>query len=156
MTGTTDLAPRNASLLLALAAVAILLAVFAFQYLGGAAPCPLCIWQRYPYGVLIALGVVGFFWRPRPMLALAALVLLAGAGLAFYHYGIEQGWFALPAGCTATGRADSIEQLRRMLREAPPACDQVRFTVLGLSLAAWNLLASLGLAAVAAYAAARR
>jgi disulfide bond formation protein DsbB len=156
MAETSALAPRTASLLLAVAAVAILAAVFAFQYLGGAAPCPLCIWQRYPYGVLIALGVIGFFWQPRPMLALCALALLAGAGLAGYHYGVEQGWFALPGGCAASGEATSTEQLRQMLRDAPPACDQVRFTVLGLSLAAWNFLASLGLAAFATYAAVRR
>jgi disulfide bond formation protein DsbB len=156
MAVTSVLTPRTASLLVALTAVAVLLAVLGFQYLGGAAPCPLCIWQRYPYGALIALGVIGCFWRPRPMLGLGALVLLIGAGLAGYHYGIEQGWFALPASCAASGQADSIEQLRQMLREAPPACDQVRFTVLGLSLAAWNLLASLGLAGFAAYAAARR
>ena len=53
-------------------------------------------------------------------------------------------------------RATSVEELRHMLSEAPPACDQVRFTVLGWSLAAWNLVASLGLAALAGYAAARR
>jgi disulfide bond formation protein DsbB len=150
------LIPRSASLLLALAGVLILAAVFAFQYLGGAAPCPLCIWQRYPYGVLIALGVIGYFWQPRAMLALSALVLLIGAGLGGYHYGIEEGWFELPAGCAAGGAATSVEELRQMLREAPPPCDQVRFTVFGLSLAAWNLLASFGLAAFAAYAASRR
>jgi disulfide bond formation protein DsbB len=156
MAEISALTPRSASLLLAIAAAVILGAVFAFQYLGGAAPCPLCIWQRYPYGVLIALGVIGFFWQPRPMLVLCALVLLVGAGLAGYHYGVEEGWFALPAGCAAGGDATSIEDLRRMLREAPPACDQVRFSVLGWSLAAWNLLASLGLAAFAAFAASRR
>ena len=48
MAKTRALAPRTASLLLAIAAALILAAVFAFQYLGGAAPCPLCIWQRYP------------------------------------------------------------------------------------------------------------
>jgi disulfide bond formation protein DsbB len=146
------LTPRTASLLLALASVAILTAVFAFQYLGGATPCPLCIWQRYPYGVLIVLGMVGFFWRPRLMLGLGVLTLLVSAGLAGYHYGVEEGWFALPAGCAAGGEATSVEELRRMLQEAPPACDQVQFTVLGWSLAAWNLLASLGLAAFAAAA----
>jgi disulfide bond formation protein DsbB len=156
MAGAPALAPRTASLLLALSAALILAAVFAFQYLGGAAPCPLCIWQRYPYGVLIALGVLGFFWQPRPVLVLGALVLLVGAGLAGYHYGIEAGWFALPASCAAGGDAGSIEELRQMLRDAPPACDQVRFTVFGLSLAAWNFLASLGLAAFAGYAAVRR
>jgi disulfide bond formation protein DsbB len=152
MATSAALTPRTASLLLALASVAILAAVFAFQYLGGAAPCPLCIWQRYPYVVLIVLGMAGFFWRPRLMLGLGVLTLLVSAGLAGYHYGVEQGWFALPAGCAAGGEATSIEELRQMLREAPPACDQVRFTVLGWSLAAWNFLASLGLAAFAAAA----
>lgn len=156
MVETPALTPRIASLLLAVAAALILAAVFAFQYLGGALPCPLCIWQRYPYAVLIALGLVGFFWRPRTMLVLGVVVLLVGAGLAGYHYGIEEGWFALPAGCVAGGEATSIEELRQMLREAPPACDQVQFTVFGHSLAAWNILASLGLAAFAGYAAARR
>jgi disulfide bond formation protein DsbB len=116
----------------------------------------LCIWQRYPYGVLIALGAIGLFWQPRAMLVLGALVLLVGAGLAGYHYGIEEGWFALPAGCAAGGDATSVEELRRMLREAPPACDQVQFNVFGWSLAAWNFLASLGLATFAGYAASRR
>jgi disulfide bond formation protein DsbB len=156
MARTSALPPRTASLLLAIAAALILATVFAFQYLGGAAPCPLCIWQRSPYGVLIALGVIGFFWQPRAMLVSSTLVLLVGAGLAGYHYGVEQGWFALPAGCAAGGEATSVEELRQMLREAPPACDQVQFTVLGLSLAAWNFLASLGLAAFAVYAASRR
>jgi disulfide bond formation protein DsbB len=156
MAETSAFTPRNASLLLAIAAVAILLAVFAFQYLGDAAPCPLCIWQRYPYAVLIVLGVVGFFWQPRAMLVLGALVLLIGAGLAGYHVGVEKGWFALPASCAAGGEATSVEELRRMLQEAPPACDQVQFTVLGWSLATWNLLASLGLAAFAGAAASGR
>jgi disulfide bond formation protein DsbB len=148
-------APRTASILLAAASVAILALVFAFQHLGGAVPCQLCIWQRYPYGLLIVLGVVGSFWRPRLMLALSAAVLLVGAGLAGYHYGVEQGWLALPEGCAAGANATSVEELRRMLSEAPPACDQVRFTVFGWSLAAWNLVASLGLAALAGYAAVR-
>jgi disulfide bond formation protein DsbB len=156
MVTSSVVSPRTASLVLAIAGALILAAVLAFQYLGGAAPCPLCIWQRYPYGVLIALGVIGFFWQPRPILALAALVLLVGAGLAGYHYGIEQGWFSLPAGCAAGGEATSVEELRQMLREAPPACDQVQFTVLGWSLASWNLLASLALAAFAGAAATGR
>jgi disulfide bond formation protein DsbB len=155
---TTNAAPiaRTASLLLAIASIAILLSVFGFQYLGGAAPCQLCIWQRYPYAVLIVLGLVGYFWQPRLMLGLSFLVLLVGAGLAGYHFGVEEGWFALPTGCAAGADATSVEELRRMLSEAPPACDQVRFTVLGWSLAAWNFLASLALALFAGAAAIRR
>jgi disulfide bond formation protein DsbB len=145
--------PSRACLLLALASAAILLGALALQYLGGLPPCRLCIWQRWPYMALIALGVIGWRVHPRAMLALATLVLLAGAGLAAYHVGIEQGWWALPAGCLAGGSAESVEDLRRMLAEAPPACDQVSFTFLGLTLAGWNLLASLALA-LCAFAAA--
>jgi disulfide bond formation protein DsbB len=147
------LAPSTACLLLALASCAVLLGAFALQYLGGAAPCHLCILERWPYAALIALGLIGWRWRPRPMLGLAFLLLLGSAALAGYHVGVEQGWFALPASCAATGQAGSIEELQRMLAEAPPACDQVRFTLLGLSLASWNVIASLALAAFAAAAA---
>jgi disulfide bond formation protein DsbB len=141
------LEPSRASLLLALASVAILVAVLGLQYMGGLAPCPLCIWQRWPYVALIALGLLGWRGRPRAMLGVATLVLLGGAGIAAYHLGVEQGWWALPGGCVAGGSAQSVEELRRMLAEAPPACDQVGFTFLGLSLAGWNLVASLLLAA---------
>lgn len=147
------LEPGRAARLLALASAAILLAALALQYLGGLAPCPLCIWQRWPYVALIALGLLGWRWRPRAMLGAAALVLLGGSGLAAYHVGIEQGWWALPGGCVAGGSAETVAELRRMLAEAPPACDQVGFTFLGLTLAGWNLLASLALALYAAAAA---
>lgn len=141
------LEPARACVVLALASAAILLAALALQYLGGLPPCRLCIWQRWPYVALIALGLIGWRWRPRAMLAFATLVLLGGAGVAAYHVGIEQGWWALPAGCVAGGSAATVEDLKRLLAEAPPACDQVSFAFLGLTLAGWNLLASLALAA---------
>jgi disulfide bond formation protein DsbB len=147
------LEPSRASLLLALASAAILLAALALQYLGGLPPCPLCIWQRWPYVAVIALGLIGWRWRPRALLGIATLVLLGGAGLAAYHVGIEQGWWALPGGCIAGASAESVEELKRLLAEAPPACDQVGFTLLGLTLAGWNLVASLALAAYAIAAA---
>jgi disulfide bond formation protein DsbB len=150
---TNLLEPSRVSLLLALASAMILLAALALQYLGGLPPCPLCIWQRWPYVALIALGLLGWRWRPRAMLGVATVVLLGGAGIAAYHVGIEQGWWALPAGCVAGGTAQSVEELKRMLAQAPPACDQVGFTFLGLSLAGWNLVSSLLMAAAATAAA---
>jgi disulfide bond formation protein DsbB len=141
------LEPTRASLLVALVSAAILLAALALQYLGGLAPCPLCIWQRWPYVALIALGLIGWRWQPRALLGVAALVLLGGACLAAYHVGIEQGLWALPGGCIAGGNAESVEELKRLLAEAPPACDQVGFTFLALTLAGWNLVTSLLLAA---------
>jgi disulfide bond formation protein DsbB len=147
------LEPPRACLLLALASAAILLAALALQYIAGLPPCRLCIWQRWPYVALIALGLVGWRWQPRAMLGVATLVLLGGAALAAYHVGVEQGWWALPGGCVAGTRADSVGDLKRLLAEAPPACDQVSFAFLGLTLAGWNLVASLALAVYAAAAA---
>ncbi len=138
-----------AALLLAAASAAALLAVLALQYVAEIAPCPLCIWQRYPHLALIALGLIGWRWRAPPMLALIALVLLGNTGLAAYHLGIEQGWWALPAGCVAGQGASSVAELRELLAQAPPTCDQVSFTLLGLSLAAWNGVLCLVLAGYA-------
>jgi len=147
------LVPRTAALLLALASIAILLAVLALQYLGSLPPCPLCVWQRWPYVGVAVLGLIAWRWQPRPLLGVIALLLLTTAGIGAYHVGVEQGWWALPAGCAAGADAQSIEDLKRLLAEAPPACDQIAFTFLGLSLAGWNVLAGVVLAAYAAAAA---
>ena len=147
------LVPSTAALLLALAAMAILLAVLALQYLGDLPPCPLCVWQRWPYVGVALLGLIGWRWQARPLLAVMALLLLTTAGIGAYHVGVEQGWWALPEGCAAGADAQSIDELKRILAAAPPACDQIAFTFLGLSLAGWNVVAGIALAAYAAAAA---
>lgn len=144
---------RTGSLLLALASGALLVAALWLQYGADLAPCRLCVWQRYPHAGVVALGLVGWFWQPRLMLGLAGLLLLGNVGLASWHFGIEQGWWTLPGGCVAGAEATSVAELKAMLAEAPPACDQVSLTLLGLSLAAWNGLACLGLAVYACIAA---
>lgn len=138
--------PKNASLLLMLAAFAILATVFVMEYGFGLAPCPMCIWQRWPFAVLVIVGFIGACTWPRAMLTLALLTMLVSIGLGGYHVGVEQGWIPLPAGCAAGGEATSVEELKTMLKAAPPSCDQVGFSVLGLSLAAWNVVGSVLLA----------
>jgi disulfide bond formation protein DsbB len=150
--------PKNASLLLALAAIAVLGTVFALQYLAGLAPCRLCIWQRWPFAFLALVGLIGAFAWPRAMLTLAFIAMLVSVGLGAYHVAVEQGWLALPAGCAAGAGASSVEELKALLKAAPPSCDQVGFTFLGLTLAGWNVVGSLILAlfALIALASARR
>jgi disulfide bond formation protein DsbB len=149
------LEPRTAAILLAAASAASLLIVLALQYGAALAPCPLCVWQRWPHLGVVAAGLAALWLRPAWMLGIALVLLLGNAGLAGYHFGIEQGWWALPAGCAAGAGATSVAELRALLATAPPACDQVAFTLFGLSLAAWNGLLCLGLAAFAGLSLAR-
>jgi disulfide bond formation protein DsbB len=134
--------------LLGLVAVAALIAAFVMQYGFDLAPCHLCLLERWPYVVAAVAVAAGLVMRvPRVAMLVFALAMIVGAGIAVYHVGVEQGLFALPDSCIAGERAQSIEQLRQMLQEAPPRCDQVTAQFLGVSLAAWNLVLSLVLAA---------
>lgn len=123
------------------------------QYWGGLRPCELCLLQRWPWATAITIALVALFAGGRGALPWLALVLAAvfavGVGLAFYHLGVEQHWFAGPSACTATaGKATTLEELKRQLSAtAPVLCDKVQWSLFGVSLAGWNLLASLGMAA---------
>ncbi len=154
-----SLASRAPAVILVVS-VAVLAGAFAFQFLGGLAPCELCLAERGPWGVAIMLAGVAQLMlggARRWLLWACAAVLAAGAALAFYHVGVEQGWFAGPTACTggATG-AQTLDQLRRQLaRTQLIRCDEVQWTLFGISLAGYNVLISAALAVFAA-AAARR
>jgi len=131
-----------------LGSLALLLGALAFQYLGGLAPCHLCILQRWPHAAAIALGLLLLAW-PRRWLALAAaLAVLVGAGIAAYHVGVEQGWWQGPATCTAPepGAQSSGDLLDQILATPVVLCDQVAWSLWGISMAGWNAILSLGLA----------
>jgi disulfide bond formation protein DsbB len=155
-TESVEPARRIAAVVGVLAATALAVA-WTLQYGFGFAPCHLCLLERWPYIAVIGITAAGVLlgW-PRAALAVAALVLLGGGVLSGYHFGIEQGLFALPDSCVATGGATNIEELRRQLLSAPPTCDQVSASFLALSLAAWNGLFSLALAALAGFGALSR
>ena len=134
------------------ASVAVLGAALLSQYWGGLAPCELCLLERWPWWIAIAIAAASWLAGGRLALPipaiLLALVFVAGAGVAFYHVGVEQHWFAGPSACTASGGgAISIEELRaQLLGKQPVMCDQVQWSLFGVSLAGWNFLASLALA----------
>ena len=132
---------------------AILAGALGFQFIGGLAPCPLCIWQRWPHvaAVVIAVAGVTVLWRhTRPLAVAGMLTMLAGAGLGLYHTGIERGWWPGPDTCAASDIANlSTNQLMARIMSAPLVrCDQVAWDFLGLSMASWNAAISLGLAAL--------
>ena len=152
--------PATPALLLALASAGTLGAALFFQYALGYAPCVLCIWQRWPYVGVMALAVLALLLRRRRgavalLLGLSGLLLLAGAGVAVFHVGVEQHWWAGTAGCGATGSAGSLEELRAQVLAAPVVrCDEAAWSLFGVSMAGYNVLISLALS-LFAFAAAR-
>jgi disulfide bond formation protein DsbB len=155
-------APRISALFLLAASAGSLLAAFFFQYVIGLQPCILCIWQRWPYAVVIALTILALTAASHSpklraaLLALCGVALLFGGGVAVFHVGVEQHWWTGTPGCGVTATADSIEALRAQIMAAPVVrCDQVAWSLFGISMAGYNILISLALAAVA-FVAARR
>jgi disulfide bond formation protein DsbB len=131
------------------ASAGVLGAALLSEYWGGLAPCELCLFERWPWGVAIVISFVATMVGSRPALPWVALLLAAvfaaGSGLAFYHVGVEQHWFAGPTACSgAATAADTLEALKaRILRQQPMRCDEPAWSLWGISLAGWNLLASL-------------
>lgn len=127
----------------------LLLGAIAFQYIGKLPPCALCYWQRY--GHIAALGIAWLALWPlsppvrRTVLTLAGLALLVTAGIALYHAGVEWKWWPGPQSCTSSGGfGGSIEELKRRIMQTPMVrCDEIPWSLMGLSMAGWNGLFSL-------------
>ncbi len=149
-----DVAASRLALLAGAGSLVILLAAFGFQYIGELAPCKLCLWQRYPHGLAIVLAGLFARVKHRLLLWLGGVASLSTAAIAAYHSGIEQKWWQGPDTCTS-GSIDglSTEQLMAQIMAAPIIrCDEIAWSFLSLSMASWNLIASLLLAALWFYA----
>ncbi|SDC10236.1 disulfide bond formation protein B [Ruegeria marina] len=145
-------------LLAAGGSAALLLGAWAFQYIGGLAPCKMCIWQRYPHGAAVLIGALALAtgWRLLPWAG--ALAALTTSGVGFFHAGVEQGWWEGPTTCTSGPIGGlSAEQLMEQIMNAPLVrCDEIPWQMLGISMAGWNGLISLALALLWLLAATRR
>jgi len=150
-----------AAIAVAAGGVAAILGAWFFQYGLGLAPCPLCLEQRIPYYAAIPLALIvaaaARKGAPRAILAAGlgaiAIAMLTGAGIAVYHAGIEWHWWTGPRDCS--GPLAPLGQVKDLLRELETInlvrCDEAPWRFLGFSLAGWNVLISLALAAVAAW-----
>lgn len=143
---------RNSLILLAAGgSLALLLGAFAFQYLGGMAPCQLCLWQRWPHAAAILIGALALTTGGRILPLLGALAALSTAGIALFHTGVERHWWEGLATCTAGSIAglDVNDLLNPDIIIAPVVrCDAVAWEMAGLSMASWNGIASLALALI--------
>lgn len=151
----------TASLLVTLIAAATIAGAWFFQLVLEILPCPLCLEQRYAYYLAIPVGALTAFAArnaaPRPLLlaglAILALATLANAGLGTYHSGVEWGFWKGPTDCTGPvvnlGKAGDLFSKLDTVKVV--RCDEVQWRFLGLSLAGYNVLISLLMAAIAAW-----
>jgi len=152
-----------AAMVIAVVGVAAILAVYYFQFVLGYPPCPLCLEQRFAYyfaiplSAMVLLGISVGSSRKVLLLAFLAITIamLWNAGLGAYHSGVEWHWWPGPQDCSGATPNFSAggSLLDQINRTRVVRCDEAAWRFLGLSLAGYNVLVSLGLAAVAGAAA---
>ena len=150
-----------AALLITAIAAATLAGAWFFQLVLDIRPCPLCLEQRYAYYLAIPLGALVALAAARDAprgvllagLALLAAAALGNAWLGAYHAGVEWHFWQGPTDCTGEignlGSAGNL--LQRLDTVKVIRCDEVQWRFLGLSLAGYNVLISLLMAAIAAW-----
>ena len=146
-----------ARLIALLLPLALLGGALGSQYLGGLYPCEMCYWQRWPHGAAIVLAALAFTApaasaRSRLLILLAALAISVSGAIGLYHAGVELGVFEGFTTCTSTARAATTKDLLEQLMKVPLVrCDQVQWAFLGISMAGWNAILSLGGATLIAW-----
>ena len=143
----TDFA--KARLLALVVPSALMLGALGSQYIGGLHPCEMCYWQRWPHDAAIVLALFAFGTRvskaSHVLVALAALAIMVSGGIGVFHAGVEYGWWEGITTCSTTAAGVSLEDIMR----APVVrCDVPQWTLLGISLAGFNAIISLGAGAV--------
>ena len=126
---------------------ASLIAAFVIEYGLGHEPCKLCIYQRIPYivSIFFIIELIFFKKNEKTTLLLLSLIFIISAILAFYHLGIEQGFFTESFVCESGSFSETLtkDQLLEQLKQSSISCKDVSFTILGLSLASINVIFSL-------------
>ena len=131
--------------ILSLLVLSIFLAYF-IEYGLGHKPCALCLYQRYPYfvSIFLVLNILIFKKYIKFSFLILALVSLLGSIIAFYHFGIEQGFFIESLVCDAKNLSQNLskEDILNQLTKNNISCKTVTFRVFGLSLASINTIFS--------------
>jgi disulfide bond formation protein DsbB len=149
--GSLPLHPAAMARLIALVLpLALLGGAIGSQYLGGLVPCEMCMWQRWPHAAAIVLALLAFTApaessRSRTLTLLAALAIAVSGAIGVYHAGVEAKIFEGFTTCTSTASGATTAELLEQITRAPLVrCDQVQFRFLGISMAGWNAILSLG------------
>ncbi len=153
--------PALARLIALLLPVGLLGGALGSEYLGGLVPCEMCYWQRWPHAAAIAFAALAFSAPPtaqssRLLTILAAVAIAVSGAIGVYHAGVELGVFEGLTTCAATaGGASNADLLNSIMKTPLVRCDQVQFAFLGISMAGWNAILSLGGAALIVWLALR-
>lgn len=151
----------TASVVVLAIAAATILAALAFEHLGGYAPCPICLEERYAYYFAVPASAVAVLLArghttglARTLLVLIALAFVVNAGAGIYHAGIEWKWWPGPGECSG---GFALQWGEGGIVDTPIIrCDEASWRFLWLSFAGWNAVISAVLAGVAAYGATMR
>ena len=137
---------KNILILILFLLLASLISAYIIEYVLKQEPCKLCIYQRFPYfvSILLLLNILLLKKYIKQSLLTLSLVSLCGSAIAFYHFGIEQGFFNESLVCETKdlGQNLSKEEVLKQLKENTISCKNVTFRVFGLSLATINTIFS--------------
>ena len=144
---------NNVLLIFILAIISLtIISALIIQYWLGHEPCKLCLYERIPYFLSMLLIIKILFIKKYEKITflILSLVFIGSAALAFYHFGIEQGFFSESLACTTGDLSKTLskEELLQQLKQNNISCKDVSFRILGLSLAAINTIFSLVLSVI--------
>lgn len=134
---------RKLILLAAGGSAALLIGAWIFQYFGFP-PCKLCLWQRWPHGVAIVIGLIALWKMPHWLPYLGAIAALVTGIVGIYHTGVERKWWEGPDTCTSgdVSQMSAAELMDQILAAPLIQCDVVAWEFLTLSMASWNAVLS--------------
>ena len=144
---------NNIFLIVILAIISLtIISALIIQYWLGHDPCKLCLYERIPYflSMLLLIKIIFIKKYERIILLILFLVFMSSTALAFYHFGIEQGFFSESLACTTGDLSKTLskEELLEQLKQNRISCKDVSFRILGFSLAAINTIFSLILSVI--------
>lgn len=139
---------RQSALLAFALAVAALGTAYIAEFGFGLHPCEMCYWQRVPFGVIVVLALLAWFVPKiaRPMLWLCTLGFAVSMALGAFHAGVEWEWWEGPGACSSGIQPgmSPAEILAHIKAAASVSCTAAAVRVLGISMAGWNAIYSLG------------
>lgn len=136
------------ALLITLSSAMALAGALIAQYGFNLHPCELCLYQRAPFVLNIFLGLLALRWATGRvfLIGLSGASFLINSGIALFHSGVERKWWTGLTGCTTPDMSGSIEDILKRIQEtAVTRCDEIPWSLFGLSMANYNVAFCLGL-----------